>query len=132
MFRVNKLTDYATVVMVDLVDANFAIPSQKIASNTGIPYPTVNKLMKDLLHAGLVRSHRGVNGGYSLASPANKITIADIIQAVEGPIALTNCVNNSPEKCSYENFCAVQGRWNRVNKAVVNALNEVTIADMSS
>ena len=104
MFKVNKLTDYATVVMVDLVSADLARPSQKIANNTGIPYPTVNKLMKDLLHAGLVRSHRGINGGYSLASPANKITIADIIQAVEGPIALTSCVNNSLDKCT---------RWTR-------------------
>tara|TARA_B100000073_G_scaffold340862_1_gene341293 strand:- start:408 stop:803 length:396 start_codon:yes stop_codon:yes gene_type:complete len=131
MFKVNKLTDYATVVMVDLVSADLARPSQKIANNTGIPYPTVNKLMKDLLHAGLVRSHRGINGGYSLASPANKITIADIIQAVEGPIALTSCVNNSLDKCTYEDFCAVQGRWNRVNKAVVTALKKVTVADMT-
>jgi FeS assembly SUF system regulator len=104
--------------------------SQQIAEQTGIPVPTVAKLMKNLNKAGLVASRRGAGGGYFLGRPAVSITLVDVIQAVEGPIALTACADTSDEHCSIESVCPVQGKWNRANTAVRVALAEVTLADM--
>lgn len=130
MFRVNKLTDYATVVLIDMARADCLCSTHNLAGHTGIPSPTVAKLMKSLSRAGLVRAHRGAAGGYSIARPTGEITIADIIQAVEGPIAMTACADTSDEHCGIEKICPVQGKWNRVNRAVTDALKDVTLADM--
>ncbi len=130
MFKVNKLTDYATVVLIDMARNRKVHPTQAISDSTGIPLPTVAKLMKHLVKSGLVMSHRGVHGGYRLTRPASETTIADVIEAVEGPIALTACVETSDEHCGYESLCAASGKWNRVNRAVTNALKEVTLAEM--
>ena len=130
MFKVNKLTDYATVLLIDIAKADGVRPTQRIADRTGIPLPTVAKIMKSLNRAGLVASTRGSSGGYTLGRPAAKITVADVIQAVEGPIALTACADTSDEHCGIESSCPVSGKWNRVNMAVRSALEEVTLADM--
>jgi FeS assembly SUF system regulator len=130
MFKVNKLTDYATVVLISIARSHVVRSSQHISENTGIPLPTVAKLMKNLNKAGLVKSQRGATGGYTLGRVPSEITLADVIQAVEGPIALTACADTSDEHCSIESVCPVQGRWNRVNSAVRAALSEVTLADM--
>lgn len=130
MFKVNKLTDYATVVLITIARSHVVRSSQHISENTGIPLPTVAKLMKGLNKAGLVKSQRGATGGYTLGRPPAAITLADVIQAVEGPIALTACADTSDEHCGIEAICPVQGRWNRVNAAVRAALAEVTLADM--
>jgi FeS assembly SUF system regulator len=130
MFKVKKLTDYATVVLISIARTHVVRSSQHISEKTGIPLPTVAKLMKSLNKAGLVNSQRGAAGGYTLGRVPAKITLADVIQAVEGPIALTACADTSDEHCSIESVCPVQGRWNRVNSAVRAALAEVTLADM--
>lgn len=130
MFKVNKLTDYATVVLVDMAASDAVRPTQAISEHTGIPLPTVAKLMKHLVKSGLVVSHRGVRGGYSLSRPADEMTIADVIEAVEGPIALTSCVDTSDEQCCYEPLCPASGKWNRVNLAVTSALRNLTLAEM--
>ncbi len=130
MLKVNKLTDYATVVLITIARSDMVRSSQHISENTGIPMPTVAKLMKSLNKAGLVRSQRGASGGYVLGKVSAEITLADVIQAVEGPIALTACADTSDEHCSIEAVCPVQGRWNRVNAAVRDALSQVTLADM--
>ncbi|MGE3332842.1 MAG: SUF system Fe-S cluster assembly regulator [Rhodospirillaceae bacterium] len=130
MLKVNKLTDYATVVLITIARSDMVRSSQHISENTGIPMPTVAKLMKSLNKAGLVRSQRGASGGYVLGKVPAEITLADVIQAVEGPIALTACADTSDEHCSIEAVCPVQGRWNRVNSAVRDALSQVTLADM--
>src|ERR1700744_6191509 len=132
MFKVNKLTDYATVVLIEIARMPEVRSSQHLAEKTGIPGPTVAKLMKSLAKAGLVASRRGAGGGYALGRAAAAITIADVIQAVEGPIALTACADTSDEHCSIEKLCPVQGKWNRVNAAVRAALSEVTLADMAA
>lgn len=132
MFKVNKLTDYATVVLIEIARSREVRSSQHLADKTGIPGPTVAKLMKSLNKAGLVASRRGAGGGYALGRAAAAITIADVIQAVEGPIALTACADTSEEHCSIERLCPVQGKWNRVNAAVRAALSEVTLADMAA
>ena len=130
MFKVNKLTDYATVVLIDMASSGLVRPTQALSVSTGIPLPTVAKLMKSLVRAELVTSHRGVRGGYSLSRPPEDVTVADVIEAVEGPIALTACVDTTDEHCCYENLCPVQGKWNRVNTAVTVALRTVTLAEM--
>ena len=131
MFKVNKLTDYATVVLIEIARSNVVRSSQHLSVRTGIPLPTVAKLMKSLSKAGLTQSQRGASGGYILGRGPGDITIADVIQAVEGPIALTACADTSEEHCSIESVCPVQGKWNKVNTAVRAALSEVTLADMA-
>ena len=130
MFKVNKLTDYATVVLIEIARNNVVRSSQHLSDRTGIPLPTVAKLMKALARGGLVTSQRGAGGGYSLGRTPSDITVADVIQAVEGPIALTACADTSDEQCGIESICPVQGKWNKVNTAVRAALGEVTLADM--
>lgn len=130
MFKVNKLTDYATVVLIEIAQSNVVRSSQHFSERTGIPLPTVAKLMKSLNKAGLVVSQRGAGGGYVLGRKPVDITVADVIQAVEGPIALTACADTSDEHCEMEAVCPMQGKWNKVNQAVRSALNEVTLADM--
>ncbi len=132
MFKVNKLTDYATVVLIEIARSNVVRSSQHVSERTGIPLPTVAKIMKNLNKAGLVSSQRGAGGGYTLGRKAGEISIADVIQAVEGPIALTACADTSDEHCGIESVCPVQGKWNRVNTAVRAALTEVTLADMTA
>ena len=130
MFKVNKLTDYATVVLIDIARSDGRLSSFQLARRTGIPLPTVSKLMKNLSRTGLAQASRGATGGYKLGRETTDISIADIIQAVEGPIALTACADTSEEHCGIENVCPVQGKWNRVNSSVRAALQEVTLADM--
>jgi FeS assembly SUF system regulator len=131
MLKVNKLTDYATVVLIEIARTNVVRSSQHLSDRTGIPLPTVAKLMKSLNKGGLVVSQRGAGGGYVMGRNPHHITIADIIQAVEGPIALTACADTSEEQCGLEAVCPVHGKWNRVNAAVRAALSEVTLADMA-
>ncbi len=131
MFKVNKLTDYATVVLIEIARSNVVRSSQHLSERTGIPLPTVAKLMKSLAKGGLVVSQRGAGGGYVLGRTPGAISVADVIHAVEGPIALTACADTSDEHCGIEAVCPVQGKWNKVNTAVRAALEEVTLADMA-
>lgn len=131
MFRINKLTDYAVVLLVDMARTHRVRAAQDIAAETGVPLPTVAKVMKALVRAGLVRSTRGASGGYTLARPASEIAVADMIEAVEGPIALTDCVHGAEDSCERETFCPMAGHWNRVNLAVRDALQGVTLDHMT-
>ncbi|GAB3458710.1 SUF system Fe-S cluster assembly regulator [Insolitispirillum peregrinum] len=132
MFRINKLTDYAVALLVDMARTGCVRSAQQIASDTGVPLPTVAKIMKLLAKDGLVQSIRGAAGGYGLGRAPREITVAHMIQAIEGPIALTSCVETSPdEECGIEALCPMHGHWNRVNNAVHRALSEVTLADMA-
>jgi len=131
MFRINKLTDYAVVLLVDMARSGQVRAAQQLAADTGVPIPTVAKVMKALVRAGLVRSARGASGGYVLARPADRIAVADMIQALEGPIAMTACAETAEDGCEREGFCAMAGHWNRVNTAVRKALEDITLADMT-
>ncbi len=132
MFRINKLTDYAVVLLVDMARTGRVRSAQQIAADTGVPLPTVAKVMKLLAKDGLVMSIRGASGGYGLGRVAVEITVAHMIQAIEGPIALTSCVEAADDDCGIEALCPMHGHWNRVNSAVHRALSEVTLADMSA
>lgn len=130
--KLSKLTDYAVVLLSFLSQEGRGAQSAKVlADDTGIPGPTVAKLMKQLAKAGLVTSTRGITGGYTLTQAAAQISVADIIVAVEGPIALTACVEQSEDDCAVESTCGVAGNWESVNTAVRAALDKVKLTDMA-
>lgn len=130
--KLSKFTDYAVVLLTYLSSSpRGAESSSALADATGIPAPTVAKLMKMLAKSGLVTSTRGSTGGYALAQSAAQTSVATIITAVEGPIALTACVEESNDSCAVEDTCKVAGNWERVNAAVYDALNAVSLQDMA-
>jgi len=129
MLRVSKLTDYATVIMTVLADAADVLSAQDVAVRARLELPTVSKLLKQLAHAELVESFRGVNGGYRLARAPQQITIAQIVTAMEGPIGMTEC-SAHVGLCDHESHCGVRVNWQRINHAIANALESVTLADM--
>ena len=133
MFRLNRLTDYAVVLLTQMAARPTELRSaQLIAEQGSLPLPTVAKLLNALAREGIVASHRGAAGGYTLGRPAASISVADIVQALEGPIALTACVESSTEPCQVEALCPMAGNWNRVNQAIREALASVTLAEMAS
>jgi FeS assembly SUF system regulator len=129
VLRVSKLTDYATVVMTCLAAGDGVMSAQALAERARLELPTVSKLLKQLAQAGLVASTRGINGGYRLARTAERITIADIVTAMEGPIGMTECSAHAG-LCGHEPHCGVRVNWQRINQAIAAALASVTLADM--
>ena len=130
MLRLSKMTDYAVVVLVKLASIEGVQTSPGIAQATGVPEPTVAKVLKALAASGLVASQRGARGGYRLMRPLVAIPVADVISAIDGPIALTACVEGSGSACEASSVCPVRGRWDPVNDAVREALTAITLADM--
>jgi len=132
MIRLGKLTDYAIVVMTSASRPDGELHSvARLAERTGIPAPTVAKLVKILAGAGLMESRRGASGGYVLARDPAHLTVAEIVTAVEGPIAITSCVSESADACGVETLCPMRGGWEKINLALRSALNGVTLADMT-
>lgn len=130
MLRISKLTDYGTVVMVTLAEADDEkLPASKLAGITRLETPTVAKVLKLLAAAGLVESFRGVQGGYRLARPPEEISVADMVSAIEGPIALTEC-SIEAGLCSYESRCCLKGNWRRIGQVVESTLEQLSLADM--
>ena len=131
MLRISKLTDYGTVVLAELAGTSRenVVSATELAATTGIGVPTVSKLLKLLGRAGVVSSTRGAGGGYRLARPAEAISAADIIDALEGPLSITEC-SAEDSNCDYEDVCNVGGAWQRINKAIRSALEDVTLADL--
>ena len=133
MLRLNRLTDYAIVAMSKMSHEPDSVrTTTQLSLETAVPMPTVAKLLNALVKGGLVLSHRGASGGYTLSRPADQITAADIIQSVEGPISLTACVDGSHEECGIQLDCPMSGNWNKVNKAIHRALTEVTLAELGA
>jgi FeS assembly SUF system regulator len=130
MLRLSKLTDYAVVVLIRLSHGEAVQTSPGIAAGIGLPEPTVAKVLKALAYSGLVSSQRGARGGYRLARPLAAIPVTDVVAAIDGPIALTACVEGSGAGCEAERLCPVRGRWDPVNDAVRQALGRITLADM--
>ena len=130
MLRLSKLTDYAVVVLVRLAGAPGVQTSPGIATATGIPEPTVAKVLKALAAGSLVASQRGAHGGYRLLRSLSAIPIADVITAIDGPIALTACVDGAVSGCESQGLCPMRGRWDPVNEAIYQALTSISLADM--
>ena len=131
MIRLNKLTDYAVVTLSRMAaNPNAVLTAPQLARATAVPLPTVAKLMKQLGRGGLVTSHRGASGGYSLSRPAAAISVAEIITTLEGPISLTACIDGVDMSCMTLSVCPMCGNWNKVNEAIRQALDSVSLADM--
>lgn len=132
MLRISKLTDYAVVIATHLAGTDRPQAARDLSVQTQIPEPTASKVLKRLTRAGVVVSHRGAKGGYTLARPPRDIGIHEVIEALEGPIAVTECSDESSDSlCEYETNCGVRANWQRINIAVQTALSQVTLADMA-
>ena len=130
MLKMSKLADYGTVILTALVGQSEQVQSAaEVATSIRIPLPTVSKILKILAREGLVISLRGARGGYLLARPPSQISIAQIIGAMDGPIGMTEC-SITPGLCTQESGCPVRANWQRVNRVVLQALQQVTLEHM--
>lgn len=133
MIRLTKTADYGILLLIGMARQTEDLHTAAgLATSSHLPQPTVAKVLKLLARHGLVESERGVNGGYRLARPADQISVADAIRAVDGPIAVTECVDETPGLCSVESDCSMRSNWERINAAIEGALDAVSIAEMAS
>ena len=131
MLRLNRMTDYSIVVLGALAHRRGeVVPTASLSVLTGINQPTVAKVAKLLLGAGLVSTQRGANGGYQLAFRAEDISLVQIIESIEGPIAVNDCVDGAQDPCAVSNCCFMSGTWNKVNARVRAALEQMSLADL--
>ena len=132
--RLSSMADYAVVTMSAAARhcGGARVSAAELAVETGLPAPTVQKLVSLLSRAGLLRSVRGSGGGLQLARPAAAITLADIVEAVEGPIALTSCVESGKHDCALEGSCSVQPHWGIVNAAMRGALAGIPLTQLAA
>jgi FeS assembly SUF system regulator len=132
MLRMSKLTDYGTLVLAQLASsANDITSAVQLADATHIGPATVSKVLKALARAGLVVSERGALGGYALSRPPEAISAAEIIDALEGPVAITEC-SSADGSCNLERYCRVGRAWQRINRSIRTALEGVTLADLQA
>ncbi len=132
MLRISKLTDYAIIILGHMAKAPGATyAATDLAESARVASPTVSKVLKALARANILSSTRGAKGGYQLSRPPEKTTIASIIAALEGPIALTECGLENTH-CEQSSSCHVRGNWSVLNRAIQTALESVTLADMAS
>ena len=130
MLRVTKLTDYATVVLTVLAARpSEVLSATELAEFTGLEPPTVSKVLKPLAQAGLVEGLRGVRGGYRLTRPAEQITLFEIVEAMEGPLGLTECAHEHSQ-CGREMQCGARSSWRLINDVVSEALRAVSLAQI--
>ncbi|MCK6547399.1 SUF system Fe-S cluster assembly regulator [Myxococcota bacterium] len=133
MIRISKLTDYGIVLLTLFArDVPGRVHNARDLSEAShIPLPTVGKLLKLLNKGGLLLAHRGAKGGYSLSRRSDDISVADIIEVLEGPIGLTECGTPEPSPCGLQTRCPVRGHWQLINDVVLHALRALSLADMS-
>jgi len=131
MFRISRLTDYGTMILVYLTNQDDRLCSASdVAQATHIAQPTVRKLLKMLARTGLVDSVRGTDGGYRLAEAPESISAAKILNVLEGPVAITEC-STEESHCELESLCQVGDAWQKINRAIRGALADITLADLS-
>ncbi len=132
MIRISKMADYAVVILVCLSRRQDQMMSASaIAEDTKLPEPTVSKILKSLARENIVKSTRGTNGGYVLVDKADDLGVARIIEVMDGPIAITSCSDGHAPDCGLAGSCGVRGRWDDVNAVIREALENVSLADMS-
>jgi FeS assembly SUF system regulator len=131
MLRISKLTDYGTLILVHLAGgkAGHLHPASDVAEATHLALPTVQKLLKKLTRYGMVESARGADGGYRLAKPADQITAAEILDSLEGPVAITECSHDDGQ-CELEPNCQVGGAWQKISLAIRLAMSEIRLSDL--
>lgn len=132
MIRVTRLTDYAIVILASMAreTEGRTYNTRELVEKTGFPMPTVSKLLKILVKKGLLKSQRGVKGGYKLARKPESLSISEIIGLLEGPIAMMVCNEAAPSDCVYECRCPVRSHWNVINWVVKTALDQISLKDM--
>lgn len=132
MLRMTKQADYGFVLLSRLAaDPERVVNAPDLAAETRLPVPTVSKILKLLAKGGVLRSSRGVHGGYSLVRGPERISAAELLTALEGPVALTVCIDGTPGECDHETYCQVRGHWQRINQALEEALGRITLAELS-
>ncbi len=131
MLRISKLTDYGIVLLAHFVELGDGEThnAREMAEATSLPLPVVSKILKTLAQESLLVSQRGSKGGYALARPADSIPVSEIIGALEGPIALMAC-SAGPGHCEVEESCRVRDPWQRINRAIQETLERVTLAEL--
>jgi FeS assembly SUF system regulator len=131
MLRINRETDYATGILGLMAGGpQRRYSASWLAERRCLPVPVVSKILKQLARAGILESHRGAKGGYQLSRAAEEISIASVIQAMEGPIALTDCIGGGDSACQYSANCGVSDNWSRINRLFEEALRSVSLRDM--
>lgn len=134
VIRLSKLADYGIVIVTQLArDSGRQQNATEIAFATGIPLPMAGKILKVLTRSGILVSHRGARGGYGLARGAASVTVADVVEALEGPIALTSCLEGEAGSgdCGIELGCPTRANWQRINDAIRIALAGVTLLEIT-
>ena len=138
MLRITRQSDYGIVLMTLFArgdtdeDVGRVLSARDMAEDTNLPLPTVSKILKALTRSGILASTRGVKGGYAVTRGMNDISVADVIEAVEGPIAMTDCVEDTGRDCIIKDTCPCTDNWQRVNSAVRGALAAIPISKMNS
>ena len=132
MIRLSRMTDYGIMLLTAFArDPKRPMRNARdLAAEAKLPLPTVSKILKELARHRLLEAHRGVKGGFTLASRPEKITVAEVINALEGPIAVTDCSTNE-RHCEIERSCIVKNNWRKINQAVLTALRNITLKDMT-
>jgi FeS assembly SUF system regulator len=133
VIRLSKLADYGIVIASHLArhpDRQQTAP--EVAAATSVPLPMTSKILKLLTRAEVLTSHRGAHGGYGLARGAERVTVAEVIEALDGPIAITSCTEPTPGDCSILSLCPARANWERINLAIREALSDVTLAEMAN
>jgi FeS assembly SUF system regulator len=131
MFRITKQTDYGIVLVSHMAaepERQFTAPD--LAAEAQLPVPMVSKILKLLAREGVLISHRGASGGYTLARGPREIAVSEVITALDGPIAMTECIDDGPGECLQERVCPLRSNWQVINRAVREALDGIKIADM--
>jgi FeS assembly SUF system regulator len=132
MIKLSRLADYAVVLLTQMGGDTRAVHNAlDLAERTGLPIPTVSKILATLAREEVLVSVRGAKGGYRLAAPPERITVAAVIAAIDGPIALTQCVDTAGS-CNVETLCPTRAGWHKINAAILGALTGVTLADLMS
>jgi FeS assembly SUF system regulator len=133
MLRITKLTDYGIVLLVQLAgdESGSSKNARTMAEATSLPLPVVSKILKSLAQGGLLNSQRGAKGGYALARRPEEVSVAEIIDALEGPIALMEC-SVGPGHCEQETNCQVRNPWQRINQAILETLKHVTLRELAT
>ena len=133
MIKLSRMADYGILLASRMaIDSKRVYRAQELSDYSTLPITTVNKILSKLTRSNITESHRGANGGYKLALSAEKITVRNIIDVIDGKIALTNCAENSDENCSLLNLCPTKRNWQIINNAVCDALDSVNIAEMAN
>jgi FeS assembly SUF system regulator len=132
MIRITKTTDYGIVLLTHMAGRpGRRYNAPEIAHEVQLPLPMVSKILKTLAREGLLTSHRGVNGGYALAGRAEDLPVSAIITALEGPIAITECIDDSPGECVQEAVCPMRSNWHVINTAIRQALDGIRLSQMA-